>query len=89
MRSTFLVTGIFALATLPGAAKADNIVTNPDFTSTNATFPGYTTATNNQISGWTGTGSYGSTGFNVGGSGTTGHCRLAITRLASSRRLER
>ena len=67
MRSNVLLAGIFALASVAGAAKADNIVTNPDFTSTNATFPGYTSSTNNQIDGWTGTGSYGSTGYNVGG----------------------
>ena len=67
MRPIVLLAGIFALVSVAGAAKADNIVSNPDFASTNSSFPGYTTGTNNQISGWTGTGSYGATGYNVGG----------------------
>ncbi len=67
MRSIRIIAGLFALASVAGAAKADNFVSNSDFTSTNSTFPGYTTTTNNLISGWTGTGSYGATGFNLGG----------------------
>ncbi len=69
MRSILVVAGFVALAGIAGVAKADNLVSNPNFTSTNYAFPGYTTpsSTSNQISGWTGTGSYGSTGFNLGG----------------------
>ena len=70
MRASLLFAGVFALTTLAGAAKADNIVSNPDFTSTNYAFPGYAgdpSSTNNQIAGWTGTGSYGATMYNVGG----------------------
>lgn len=70
MRPSVVLAGIFALASIAGVAKADNIVSNPNFTSTNYAFPGYAgspSSSNNQISGWTGTGTYGATGFNTGG----------------------
>lgn len=56
-----------AIASAPLAAKADNLVNNPNFVPTNYVFPGYTGGGNNQIAGWTGTGGYGATGFNVSG----------------------
>ncbi len=67
MRSSVAVAVLLAFGSLAGVAKANSLISNPNFTSTNSTFPGYTTGTYNQISGWTGTGSYGATGFNLGG----------------------
>lgn len=67
MRPSVFLTAIFALASVAGVAKADNIVSNPDFTPSNYVFPGYASTTTNQISGWTGTGNYGATGYNVSG----------------------
>ncbi len=50
MRSPDAIAVLLAFASLAGVAKADSLISNPNFTSTNATFPGYTTSTNNQIS---------------------------------------
>lgn len=66
MRFSAVFAVALALAGGVGLAKADNIVSNPNFTYTNYSFPGYA-ANGTQISGWTGTGTYGATGFNVNG----------------------
>lgn len=66
MRFSAVFAGALALVCVVGAARADNIVSNPNFTYTNYSFPGYA-SNGTQISGWTGTGNYGATGFNVNG----------------------
>lgn len=67
---------LFALASL--SAKAD-IVTNGNFVATNPVFPGYTTATQNIVAGWTGTGATGSTTFNTAGFWNNGVLPAGIT----------
>lgn len=66
MRSGLSIVGSLFLALASMSARAD-IVTNGNFVATNPVFPGYTSATQNVIAGWTGTGATGSTGFNAGG----------------------
>lgn len=78
MRSGLAVAGSLLLAIASLSAKAD-IVTNGNFVATNPVFPGYTTATQNIIAGWTGTGATGSTGFNLGGFWNNGTLPAGIT----------
>lgn len=78
MRSGLAVVGSLFLALASMSARAD-IVTNGNFVATNPVFPGYTTATQNIVAGWSGTGATGSTGFNTGGFWNNGVLPSGIT----------
>jgi hypothetical protein len=68
MRTRILIAALLSFATASITAKASNLVSNPNFASTNYQFPGYANspAGNNQIVGWTAV-SGGATGFNTSG----------------------
>jgi hypothetical protein len=79
MRTRILIAALFSFAVASVAAKADNLVSNPDFTSTNYVFPGYANSPSgdNQIAGWTAV-SGGGTGYNTSGFWDNGSVPVGI-----------